>query len=292
MKLIGYLFFRLFAFLLAHTPWFLCRAKADFIAFLFGRLIKYRRKVVAENIRNSFPEKPETEINALVNGFYRHLADLIIEIIKVQALPFAKVKKHLQVENIELVNSLLDEGTGVMFVAGHLGNWEYMNMLPQYGLKHKYQAVYMRPKNKYFDKFLSATRFKYGCEPIPMEKLYARLMDDKKNGTIASTIMLADQSPHKNNIRYWRTFLNQPTPCLLGPDTIARRTGLAMVYVNISKTKRNHYCYRFELLSRDHSKLERNALIDIYMDALEKNIRQQPDMWLWSHKRWKHKPED
>jgi len=262
------------------------------LAFVFGRLIKYRRKVVKENIANSFPEKADNEIEKLVNGFYLHLADLMIEIIKAQGLPFRWLKKSLEIENMDLLNSLYDDGKGVLLMSGHLGNWEIQSLLPKYGMKHNLQAIYMRPKNKYFDKFLRSTRGRFGCESIPMENIYSKLMDDKKNGHIATTLMLADQSPHKDNIKYWKTFLNQETPCFVGPDTLAKRAGLAMVYVHITKTRRNRYKYCFKLISKDHSTIKRNGLVDMYLEALEENIKEKPEMWLWSHRRWKHKPED
>lgn len=292
MQFLGYILFRFFAYGVAITPRFIMLGFSYFIAFFFGSVMKYRRKVVAENIRNSFPEMDEKEVKKTVKGYYLHLADLIVEIIKSEALPFWIMKHRMKVENVELFGQLHNKGKGVIMLTGHFGNWELMNQLPKRGLNNKFQAVYMQPKNRSFDGFLRSLRGKFGCESIPMADLYGCLLEDKKAGRVVTTAMLADQSPHKQNIKYWKEFLNQETPCFVGPDTIARRLDLAVVYAHITKVKRNYYKYRFILLSDDVGSLKRNALVDLYMDALEANIKEQPSNWLWSHRRWKHKRAD
>ncbi len=250
-------------------------------------LIGYRKKVVFANLRNSFPEKTEKEIENIAKGFYRYLGDYFIESIAITSMTASQLNKRYQYTNPEVVNELYDEGKSVMMVLGHYNNWEWATTMPLF-LKHKVLAVYKPLNNKSFDNLFRKLREKFGVETVPMNGILKRMIEYRNINQPILSLFLADQRPLVRNVRYWTTFLNQDTPVLMGAERISRKMKQAVVFMHVKRVKRGYYEINFKVLCEDASQTAPHEITELHVRELEKLIREEPRYWLWSHKRWKH----
>jgi Kdo2-lipid IVA lauroyltransferase/acyltransferase len=262
---------------------------ADLFYFLIYRVFGYRKKVVTENLRHSFPQMQEMERKQVEKKFYRSFADLFIETLYYNHTPYKKVKKRLVVENLELVHRLLGEGRNVVMLAGHLGNWEYFQLFrtPLDGQKF---YVYKQLGNKTFDQFYRRARSR-GATPLEMRETYRTLLSVANSESRYVVFTISDQRPLKSELKHWMTFMNQDTPVITGTERIARKTKAAVVFTEFTRIKRGYQKLRFELITEDASKTSEFEITHSFMHKLEESIIAHPDQYFWTHKRWKYKRE-
>jgi KDO2-lipid IV(A) lauroyltransferase len=250
----------------------------------------YRRKIVFTNLSNAFPEKPEEELRLIEKKFYKHFADLFIEILKMTHMSRRELRKRMAFENPELIDRLYREGKDIVCVVGHYNNWEWFRLITEIS-KHTFISAYKPLKNKYFDKFMNNLRSKYGAVLTPMSMIFRELINFRNKGVLTFSAYLADQTPAKNEIRYWTTFLNQDTPVYLGAAKIASKFNMALIFLNIQKVKRGYYRTKMELLFENAGGLSENYITETHVKRLDELIRQRPEFWIWSHRRWKYKKD-
>ncbi len=275
LKLFGYLPFRILYFI------------SD-ILFLIVKTYGYRKKIIYNNLKNSFPEKSEKEIKTITNKFYRHMSDVFVETFKIQSMSEAKMRQRFTVSNIKLLDKYYDEGRDVIAVLGHYGNWEWV---PCINLFCKAQGceVYHPLKNKAFDKFMLKLRSKWGTLNFPMKSVYRNIYQLKKENKRFVIGMISDQSPKRDMIQHYTRFLNQSTPVHLGTEKMAVKTNSPVVFIRIDKKKRGYYHLTVEPLFENPKDTKEFEITDVHTRHLEKIILEKPEYWLWSHKRWKFK---
>lgn len=262
---------------------------SDLLYFLSFWAFKYRKKVIEENLRLAFPEKSNDEIQQLVVRFYRHLTDLLVEVIKTLSLSEKELARRVHFSNLELPLGYLRSGKSVIVLAGHLCNWEWLLSACMIKGKYPIDAVYKPLSNQFSDKFMLSIRSKFGANPIAMKDT---LRDQVKKKNIPHGLaMVADQSPMKSEIQYWTTFFNQDTPYYVGADKISKMLNMPVLFIGMKKIKRGHYEAFFKEIGIDDSDKNEFAITEAYNKILEEEIRKQPENWLWSHRRWKHKRE-
>lgn len=264
---------------------------SDLFFLVVYYVVGYRKKVVRENLENSFPEKSKKELRKIERKFYLHLCDSFIEWIYPLHRSAKQMSKYYKFKNPEVINDLYKEGKGVVGVLGHYGNWEYLSLAPQY-LNHKVWAIHLPQNNKYFNNLINHLRSKYGVHMMTTSESFRKLLQEAEAGETTLTYFLADQSPLKSKIKYWTTFLNQKTPVFLGAEQIAKKLDMAVVFFDIQKVKRGHYEVEFKLLAKNPREFPEHAITELHVRALESRIQKDPAWWLWSHKRWKHKRKD
>lgn len=260
---------------------------SDFFYLLVYYIVGYRKKVVRQNIKNSFPEKPEAERRKIEKKFYQHFCDNFVEWMYPLHRNAEKMSKHYVFTNPEVLDELYKEGKGVVGVLGHYGNWEYLSLLPQY-ISHKVLAIHKPLSNPYFNNLINKLRTKYGVHMMDIKESYRRLVTEARAGEITLTYFLADQSPQKSKIKYWTNFLNQDTPVFLGAEQIATKLDNAVVFIDIRKKSRGKYTVTFKVLTKEPKSLQPNEVTELHVRYLENVIREDPAWWLWSHRRWKH----
>lgn len=259
------------------------------VLFLFlYYLPSYRRKVVSANLRNSFPEKSMEELRSIEKKFYRHLADLFVETLKLTHMGKHQLMKRFTVSNIEITEKLLNEKRDIIAVLGHYNNWEWLAALPFY-TDYKPVSIYKPLRNKYFNKFLNDLRSKHGMVLTPMSMIIREIVNDRRNGINTISAFISDQTPVKKEIKFWTSFLNQDTPVYFGTEKVAEKYDMAVVYFNIQKIKRGYYNLNIELLFEHTTGLPENLITETHVRRLEEIIRKNPEYWIWSHRRWKHK---
>ncbi len=259
---------------------------SDGIYPIIYNLIGYRKKVVRANLRNSFPEKPEKELNEIAGKFYRHLCDLFFESIKVRSMNAAAFASRFTVKGADQVNRFFEEGRSVIILGTHYCNWEWMISLPLW-LKHKILLVYKPLQNEIFDRYLNETRQLQGGRVVSMAVTLRTVIEADKNHEKILTWLAADQTPPWNH-KFWTLFFNQEAMFFNGPAKIARRFNHPVFFQYIRKTSRGHYETGFELLFENPQEVDEVMIIKTYVKKLESLIRENPEYYLWSHKRWKH----
>ncbi len=284
--MISYLFFRIVVFIFRLLPFWLLYFLSDLLHPILNHIVRYRRKVVVTNLTKSFPEKSKKEIKKLTNKYYKHLSDITLESIKGYTLSIKEFNKRISVFNPEIEKKLFNEGKDVIFVSGHLGNWEWGPRAVPYFIKHKVAVIYKPIKNKYINKYVKELRKKDNATMYPI-RLTARAF--AKQEKPVSVVMLADQSNPNKKKAIWLNFLNQPTATLHGPELYAKKYDVPIVFFYFDKIKRGYYQIKCDTITETPRELERGQITKIYMEKLEAVIRSKPEYWIWSHKRWKHK---
>jgi KDO2-lipid IV(A) lauroyltransferase len=251
-------------------------------------LIGYRKKVVMQNLRNSFPGKTEEEVYAICRKFYHYLCDFVLETVKILTISKKNLMKRCQFtpEAFDVFSKFAEQNKSVLLVMGHNGNWEWscnaFNMLS----KHQLFVIYHPVSNKYFDGLMHQIRSRYGTRLIAMKNAYKEMALNKNS--LNATAFVADQTPQPDHA-YWTNFLNQDTPVFKGMEVIAKKMNLPVLYTSVKKIKRGFYQMTAEVLSQNPADTADGELTERYIRRLEKDIIDQPETWLWSHRRWKHK---
>lgn len=269
-------------------PYGLLYRVSDFVFLLFRTVFPYRKKVVTSNIQLCFPERSAAEQKKIVRRFYRHLADVFVESFKNFSISEKSVHQRMVCTNPGTLDQIAASGKGIVLCGGHYNNWELYAMAAPSHFSGTTMAIYKRIKNPWFDQKMRETRGKFGLELVPTLEA-SEWMSTNANKKIVSVYAI-DQSPANPNKSLWVDFLNQKTACYYGPEKHARQHGLAVVYGSIQKAKRGHYTITYKLVADDLESLENGEVIKRAQKELENDIRNAPEFWLWSHKRWKHKP--
>jgi KDO2-lipid IV(A) lauroyltransferase len=263
---------------------------SDLLFLVLYYFPSYRRKIVAANLKNSFPEKTADELLKIEKKFYKHLADMFIETLKMTHLSKKEMKKRFIVTNPEVLQRFKDEGRDIAAICGHYNNWEWMSAIPLY-TDIKCVTIYKPLRNKQFDNFLNDLRRKKGFFLTPMSNIIREIITDRNKGINAMYSFIADQTPAKSDIQYWTRFLNQDTPVYTGAEKIAVKYDMVVVFFNNKKIKRGYYTTTLDTLFEHAAGLPEHSVTEAHVRCLEKNIREQPEYWIWSHLRWKHKRE-
>lgn len=265
-------------------PFGVMQVISRFFYYIVFYLIRYRRKVVYDNIRNAFPDKTNDEIMALNRRFYKYFLDMISETIKGYTMSIPDLKRRFIALNPELTDRLYQQGRSVMMIGGHYGNHEWGKILGKQ-LQHPFQVVYTTFSNPYVEAYQQKTRSMYDMDVLPVKKLM-RFMAEHRHDPIGY-ILGVDQRPFDLQNCLWVRFLNQDTPCHRGYEQLARKFNMPVVYIDIQPVRRGYYTFRTEMIAENPAELPEGYIVKAFMKRLEQSIIRKPEYWLWSHKRWK-----
>lgn len=291
MQNLSYAIIYALIWLVSKMPFFLLYRISDLMYLLAYYVIPYRKKVVFNNLQNAFPEKSDTEIISIAKKFYRHLCDFLLESVKPLTMTRQQISKRFRYTNLEIIEELNRQKRNFAVVSGHYGNWEYNHNLTYFAGREGI-VIYRPLQNKPMDRLFTKIRGRYSGNILtPMENVYKtayRLHSGKKPYLIW---FIADQRPPRSN-KFWTIFLNQPTSFFNGVEKLSRKLDLAVVFMHIEKVKRGFYEVTLKKLFDNVTQLPENAVTLAVVNELEAEIKEKPEYWLWSHKRWKHKPSE
>lgn len=259
------------------------------IYFVLYYIAGYRRDVVEANLAGAFPEKSEAERIAVGKAFYRHLAEVFVDTMVVTSLSEAEMERRVRFvgmkEHLERTR-----GRSWLCAMSHYGSWEYCTSFAAQDCEHETLAVYRPLHSKVFDMFYRRNRARVGAVPVPMQDVLRRIISSRNAGQPVAVGLLADQSPRRGAENRWFNFLNRPTLFYNGMDRMARKLGMPVYFMHVRKLGVCRYEVWFEELYDGVGPAEEHSITERYKDALEQMIRQRPELWVWSHKRWKHAP--
>lgn len=273
--------------LLARLPLSLLYLLSDVAYPIVYHVIRYRRRLVRENLRCSFPEKTDSEIKAVEKKFYRGFCDTFIEAFKCLSISDEEMRRRVEVRNCELPESIAARGKNVFMLLGHLGCWEwYQEVSVRYRAPRRGAEIYKQIESPYFASLMHQVRSRWDTEQIEMRQTVRTLLRWAAEGEPFLCGFIQDQRPD-TKVKDGLLFLNQQTWFAPGAEELARKANAELVYLNVEKTSRGHYRLTFtEMRPTDQELGQPYPLTRCFWRLIEQNIRLQPELWLWSHNRW------
>ena len=268
---------------------------ADAVAWLMRHVVRYRRRLVRQNLAACFPEKSDAELRDIEKRFYRNFADNIVETVKLLHISDAEMSRRMTWSGLDVMQKIMDRGQSVTAYFAHTGNWEWVTSLslamqPQIERGCRLCQIYRPLKNRHFDALMLKLRSRFGTHSIAKAHTLREFVEMRRDGVVSVTGFMSDQKPSHGDAIHTVKFLCRETYVITGTETLTRRMGMAAVYFDMRKVSRGHYHVDVRLLSDDVARLEPMALTDRYFACLEQTIRRDPAIWLWSHNRWKKPP--
>lgn len=260
---------------------------SDVSFVLIYHIIGYRKKVVRENLNLVFPEKTPEEITFIQKEFYKHLCDLFLEMVKTLNLSEKQIRQKYRITNVAVVQEI-EKHKSILVPCAHYGNWEWNPSLNLYVESVGY-AVYQTINNKYFDRLFIKLRSRWGTKLIRQKETVKTVMLNERNGTKGVYGIISDQSPQAFKAQYWDDFMGVKVPIFNGVELMARKMDLAVVFMKVSKVKRGYYEAEFIPITTSGKETKVNEITKKFIALTEAQIRERPELYLWTHKRWKHR---
>ncbi|NOR29134.1 MAG: lipid A biosynthesis acyltransferase [Lutibacter sp.] len=261
---------------------------SDFFFFIIYHIIGYRKKVVYDNLKLVFPEKTSKELVIISKKSIHHFIDIFIEMIKSFTISKKEIDKRYVYKNIDLVNNLYNDGKSAILTGSHYANWEWILSIPSF-VKYKGYAAYTKVNNPYFDNAILKSRGRFGVNLKQTSKIISEIQHNNDNNIQSLYGLLSDQSPLLSKTHYWNEFFGVKVPIHTGTEMLAKKYDLNVIFMDVKKIKRGYYETTFSLITNEASKHPDYELTDIFIDKVEKQVRNQPEYYFWTHKRFKHK---
>ncbi len=287
MQLLAFVLIYPFLWMISILPHRLFYTFSDIAFFFVYHVFGYRRKVVQHNLNLVFPSKSKEQIRYIEKEFYKHLCDTFLEMVKSMNLSKEAVLKKYQVVNTELLLEIEKERS-IIILCAHYANWEWNVSINNY-VNSKGYAVYQKINNSYFDAFVRKVRAKWNTTLITQNQTAKTVIQNHRNHVRASYGMVSDQSPQAHRAHYWTKFMGIKVPIFNGGEALARKTGLAVVFLKVSKVKRGHYKAELIPIALNGKETEEHEITNTFLRLTEAQILEKPEHYLWTHKRWKHR---
>lgn len=236
------------------------------------------------NLDIAFPEKSKAQKVIIARKFYKNLCDSFIETIKLLSLPDKELHKRA-IFDLDECNALAARGKNIQFQSGHHMNWEYANYIVAEKLVIPWVGIYMKINNKALNRLFFNLRGKKGTVLVAAQEFRQKMHQVFKSQY--SIGLAADQNPAQPKYGHWLYYFTKPAPFLTGPDKGAIKNNSAVVFVQMIKWKRGYYHFKPTIITENAASFKEGELTLLYRNYLEKVIREYPDNYLWTHRRWK-----
>ncbi|MBR6539419.1 MAG: lysophospholipid acyltransferase family protein [Bacteroides sp.] len=275
--------------LISYIPFRVLYVLSDGLYYILYYIIRYRRKIVRKNLTESFPTLKGKEILQVEKKFYRYFTDQVLESCKMATISPEEMKKHMKFTNIEAANAVFKEGKSIALYMGHYGNWEWISSIPLWVAEGVTSVqIYHKLRNDNTNRLILNMRERLGAISVEMRKT-ARYITEITNTNQVSVIgFIADQSPKKKEVRYFLPFLHHRTPILVGTEKIVKHYGFEAWFLDMKRVKRGYYEAELIRMHEEPASLPDFELTEIYFRMLEKMIQERPELYLWTHNRFKH----
>ena len=260
---------------------------SDGIYILLYYVIGYRKKVVRNNLKLSFPEKTDKERLEIEKKSFHHFLDVFMEVIKSFTISKEEISKRFEYKNIEILQDFYANNKSLIIMAGHYANWEWTVNVSNF-VPYKGYGAFKVIKNKYFDRKIKASRMRFGAHFIPTKEFLNLMEKHKTEKELDIYGLLSDQSPKLNKTHYWSNFMGNRVPVHTGAEMLAKKYDYPVIYFRTERVKRGYYVANVEVISDNPRDFKDYELTEIFLKKLENQIRKNPEFYFWTHKRFKH----
>lgn len=285
MRNLTYWLLRGFLTVTGYLPLSVLYVISSVAAWILKSVFKYRLEVIQDNLQKCFPDAKEEDIQRWTRQYYRHITDLMVEAWKEFSIGPGFFKKHVDLENIEVLTDLVERGRSTMLVMGHANSWEWALQRINLELNVPYYVLYRPAKSKLSDRLIYHFRARFGIAVTPMGSVMRFLLDNKRN--VIAGCLIADQNPPRKDA-IWSNFLGRETPFFSGFQKLSKRFDHAVLYVKVTKVERGKYSVRLDPIAEDPKSITEQEMTNIFAQKLGDQITEQIPTWLWSHRRWKY----
>lgn len=262
---------------------------SDCLFYVIYYVFRYRRAIVRKNLTESFPEKSVQEIIDIEKKFYRYFADNLLETCKLATISREEMRRRMKFTNVDAFNEVLRGGKSISLYLGHYGNWEWCSSIPLHFIEGITSAqIYHQLRNACMDRLMMFNRERMGAKCVEMRKTARYVNEQNKANRVCVIGFIADQSPRKKEVRYFLPFLNHSVPVLVGSEKITKHYGFDAWFVRVKRIKRGFYEADLVRMHEEPKELPDFELTEIYYQMLEQVIRDHPELYLWTHRRFKH----
>lgn len=276
----------------SHLPMGVLYVFSDFVYFLLYWVVGYRLKVVRQNLLIVFPEKSDKVRKQIERKFYRHLSDYFFETIKTLTISDEELLKRLKIRNSEVAAELFEKGKSIFLYAPHFGNWEWFTVIPLLYPGKDIHAFYQRQGNRLANYISVEGRTRRNIAAVESHHGFRFTYECIRDGIVSLTLVVGDQCPHRGAQKVWLPFCGKDTPFLAGPEHIARKLDVALVYPSFVSYRRGYYEVELHVIAESPRQLPEREGTRRFAALIEDDLRRIPQLWLWSHKRWKLKHVD
>lgn len=270
-------------------PLWMLHILAYCISFFLNHILHYRQKIIRSNLRYVFPDASRSKLSKIENQFYLHISDCIVESIKLKHMSEGELTRRLDVTNLSPINQSLESGQPIIVLLGHIGNWEWLpHFTTLFPPGIPFGEVYRRLHDNEWDHYISKLRHRWKeITLIPQKDAVKTILQWNKEG-VWGAAFLSDQRPNGKNLKHWFKFFGHLTPFAIGAQSIGLKTNARFFYGFVTRPKRGFYNLEFIEIRSPKDDNDKNSVIQEYIRLLEENICCQPEIWLWSHNRWKY----
>ena len=261
---------------------------SDCIYVLVYYIVGYRKKTVRENLALALPHLSDKERLEIEKKSYHHLCDMFLEMVKTMTISSEEMNKRFKITNLEVIKEYEKKGKSIMLIASHYASWEWLITINQ-KISFLGVAVYKKLANKHFDKLVRDIRSKYNTELVPTSKTIPLIANNQKNNIQCVYGLASDQSPKADRIFHWESFMGVEVPVHTGPEMLAKKYDMTVVFAKVKKVKRGYYELTIIPLSDNPKSIPDFGITHIYIKEVEKQILEAPEYYFWTHKRWKHR---
>ncbi len=288
MQLLIYVLVNPFIWFLSILPLRVLHVFSDFLFVILYHIIGYRKKVVRNNLKLSFPDKSSQELLKIEKKTFHHFIDSFMEMIKSFSISKKEVRKRTSIENPELINNLISNNKSVIVLSSHYANWEWAPYLMNQLTDCEAYGAYTKIQNKYFERKMKQSRTKFGAIFVVSYQFIDQMQKNDNDKKAALYGFLSDQSPLLKKAYYWKEFMGIRVPVVTGHEMLAKKFDYPVVFLQTDRVKRGYYHSKFTLLTEKPKEIPDYEITDMYLNLLEKQIRANPEYYFWTHKRFKH----
>lgn len=291
MQLLLFIILYPLLWLISKLPFRLLYIFSDSIYFLVYRIIGYRKKTVRQNIALALPHLSEKERIQIEKKFYSHMCDMFLEMIKTMNISQKEIDERFKFSNLETYQELEKKGKSIALMCAHYASYEWVLSMNKH-ISFKGYGIYKQIANKYFDKLVRTIRSKFKAYLITTKQTKATIEKNTKAGVLGVYGFASDQTPRWSKRLYWHRFIGIETPIHTGAETLAKQYDMNVIFLRTKKIKRGYYEASFEVMTEDVQSIPNYKLSEDFMARVEQQIYEQPEFYLWTHKRWKHRKKD
>ena len=288
MQLLAFVLIYPLLWFVSILPFRLLYAVSDVLYVVLYNIVGYRKQTVQENLKLVFPDKSEAERQLITKRFYHHLCDMILEAIKSMSISVEDMKARFKFTNIELIKEFEKQNKSIVLMCAHYGSWEWIFIIQTY-VKFRGYAVYKRLNNIYFDKLVRGIRARYNSYLVTTKETIPTLIENKKKGVLTMNGFVSDQTPKKGKAYHWNTFMGIEVPIHTGAEMLAKKLDMPVIFFSVKRIKRGFYETTFQTLAEQPNEYKNYAITDQFLKLVEQQIHEEPQYYLWTHKRWKHR---